>query len=534
MTKTLIKKQMMEVFAWVYQDKKTGKNRTKKGLITYVLLYLLIFGFLGVMFYKVAEILCAPLVQAGVSWLYMALMGLVGVTFGVFGSVFNTFASLYQAKDNDLLLSMPLKPRQILMARLSGVYEMGLMYELLVMIPVMIVYFREAKPVLSGMIFCILLPFILSIFVLTLSCVLGWIVALCNSRLKNKKMITVFISLLFMGAYIYFCGNVSNLLQSLLLEPSQIAGKVKGVLYPFYQMGLAAEGKPFAMLQFSAMVLVLFALVYLILQRSFLGLATTKTGESKTKYVEKKTRVRSLEQTLLQKEFRRFLQSPNYMLNCGLGIVFMPVGAVLLLVKQDVITSYLNGPLAGYTERVCLAVIALICSVVSMNDMSAPSVSLEGKNIWLLQVLPVSGWQVLKAKLKMHIILTLLPAAVLIVAVEWILKPNIVWLLLIPLSVVVFSFVMAAFGLACNLKTPNLSWTSENVPLKQSMSVMVTLFGGWGVVILFAVVYGFVSEYLTAIQFMAVCDVLLLAAGIVLFSWIKKKGAAIFETLCAS
>ena len=35
MTKTLIKKQMLEVFSWLYQNKKTGKNRDKKGIIIY-------------------------------------------------------------------------------------------------------------------------------------------------------------------------------------------------------------------------------------------------------------------------------------------------------------------------------------------------------------------------------------------------------------------------------------------------------------------------------------------------------------------
>ena len=81
MTKTLIKKQLMEVFAW----------------------------------------------------LYMALMGIVSVTLGVFGSVFNTFSTLYQAKDNDLLFAMPITERSVLTARLSGVYTMGLMYELFVL-----------------------------------------------------------------------------------------------------------------------------------------------------------------------------------------------------------------------------------------------------------------------------------------------------------------------------------------------------------------------------------------------------------------
>ena len=61
MTKTLIKKQLMEVFAWLYR----------------------------------------------------ALMGIVSVTLGVFGSVFNTFSTLYQAKDNDLLFAMPITERSV-------------------------------------------------------------------------------------------------------------------------------------------------------------------------------------------------------------------------------------------------------------------------------------------------------------------------------------------------------------------------------------------------------------------------------------
>ena len=40
--------------------------------------------------------------------LSLALMGLLAVFLGAFGSVFNTYSGLYLAKDNDLLLSMPM------------------------------------------------------------------------------------------------------------------------------------------------------------------------------------------------------------------------------------------------------------------------------------------------------------------------------------------------------------------------------------------------------------------------------------------
>ena len=177
MTKALFKKQMIEAFSWVYYNQKNGKRRSGGGLIGFLLLYGLLFAFLGVMFYMVANQLCGPLTAAGMGWLYMALMGLMGVMLGVFGSVFSTYSSLYQAKDNDLLLAMPIPPGTILMARLSGVYAVGLMYELLVMAPAVIAYGIYGNPTVLGMIFAILIPFVLSVFVLTLSCALGWVAA---------------------------------------------------------------------------------------------------------------------------------------------------------------------------------------------------------------------------------------------------------------------------------------------------------------------------------------------------------------------
>ena len=63
MTKALFRKQMMEVFSWLYKDKKSGKNRSKGGIIGFAVLYLLLFGFLGGIFYVAANMLCAPLYE---------------------------------------------------------------------------------------------------------------------------------------------------------------------------------------------------------------------------------------------------------------------------------------------------------------------------------------------------------------------------------------------------------------------------------------------------------------------------------------
>ena len=80
---------------------------------------------------------------------------------GVVGSVFITYSTLYQAKDNDLLLSMPIPVSKILFTRLFGVYVMGLLFEVLVMIPALIVWINQGGAGGAGIILSIVIPLVL-------------------------------------------------------------------------------------------------------------------------------------------------------------------------------------------------------------------------------------------------------------------------------------------------------------------------------------------------------------------------------------
>ena len=120
MLKTLVKKQLMEIFRSYFYNAKTNKKRSTAGIIAYILLFAALMIGLGGMFTGLSVSLCAPLTQAGMGWLYFALMSLLAIFLGAFGSVFNTYSSLYLAKDNDLLLSMPIPVRTIMASRLLG------------------------------------------------------------------------------------------------------------------------------------------------------------------------------------------------------------------------------------------------------------------------------------------------------------------------------------------------------------------------------------------------------------------------------
>lgn len=531
MIKALFKKQMLEVFSWVYFDRKNGKSRSKGGMIGYAGLYLFIFGLLGVFFFQMAKTLCKPLSDVGFGWLYFALMGLIAVAMGVFGSIFSTYSSLYHAKDNDFLLSLPVPPGRILLIRLSGVYLTGLMYELIIAIPTMLVYFLSVKPTVLSVVFNLLLPVVLSSFVLTLSCILGFFVAAISSKVKSKNIITVILSLVFIAVYYYVYAKAYQIIQSILAAPEKVGNSVRSILYPFYQMGLGAEGNALSFLIFVLIVAVLFFVTYLVLSRSFLSIATANKGTVKKAYKEKAAKASSIEKALLFKELRNFLGCSIYMLNCGLGIVMMPIAAVAVLIKGADLSAMLSGMLGEYANTLPLLAAAAVCILCSMNDITSPSVSLEGKNLWLVQSFPIPAKKVLHAKLQLHLLLTVIPAVLLAVCACIAFKITLPYAIAILAFTLIFIFLMALIGLSLNLKMPNLNWTDPTVPVKQSLCVTIALFGGWVIIMALGGLYLAVMKFITPLVYLITVSIVLAVVCVLLLKWVDTKGAKIFETL---
>lgn len=532
MLKTLLKKQLSEIFRGYFYDSKKNKARSGGAVAAcFTLFVVLMVGLLGGMFAFLALALCAPLTQAGAGWLYFTILGLLAVFLGVFGSVFNTYSGLYLAKDNDLLLSMPIPVRMIMLARLLGVYLMGLLYSGVVMVPALIVYFVVAPFRPAALFGAIWLLFLISVFVLTLSVALGYVVAKISLKLKNKSFITVLVSLLFFAGYYFLYFKAQALITGLIENIGQYSEKIRGAAYPLYLFGRTGEGDPIAVLAVSAVILGLFALVWVLISRSFLKIATATGKSEKKKYKEGAVKQRGVSAALFRKEMGRFVSSPNYMLNCGLGGVFLLVLGVVLLIRGGTIAEMLNA-LSGESSGFAPALLAAaVLALTAMNDMAAPSVSLEGKTIWLAQSLPVTPWQVLRAKLSVQLALTGVPALLcllcaaisrMMTAGEW---PAFAALVL---AGVLFQ---ALFALTLGTKMPNLTWTSELTPIKQSAPVAISMLGGMFGSVALAGLYFVFGAKIGFAGYALIFTALLLAASVLLYRWLKKKGSAIFAAL---
>ena len=532
MLKTLLKKQLFELNFSFFYDQKKGKMRSKASSITFIVLYaLLMVGIVGGMFAVFAAMVCAPLVQAGMGWLYFTIFGLMAIALGVFGSVFNTYSGLYLAKDNDLLLSMPIPVHYLLITRLAGVYLMGLMFSSVVILPAVIVYMFAAPFSVAALCGSLLLVISISLLVLVLSCILGWAVAKISLKLKHKSFITVIASLAFLAAYYVLYFKATEMLQGLVENAATIGISIKNSAYPLYLMGRMGEGNPVAILIIVLATVAAVAATFWVLSRGFIKIATASGASEKVKYKETSVKQASASAALLRKEFMRLTSSPTYMLNCGLGILLLPIAAVLLLFKGRTVSDILVAAFGAGSGAVPLLAAGALCMIASMNDMSAPSVSLEGKSVWIPQSMPITPWQALRAKLEMHLILTEIPMFICGVCALIAFRPSIpdgIFMIILPL---LYSLLFACIGLFADLRKPNLKWTNEVVPVKQNLSVLFVIFGGWIYTIaVIGLYFAFFSTISTWVYLCAV-SVITAAASALLWYWIKTRGAKIFASL---
>ena len=503
MFKALVKTRLAALWASFYtrtRSAKNGKKPSKIGGIGIAILLIyaaIVFaGMFSAMFFGIAELYHAQ----GIGWLYFALAGILAAGFCLMGSVFTAQTQLYNARDNEMLLAMPIPSAAILGSRMIMLLLLNYFYEAIVAIPAIAVWIAAGLPVTVSGAVCTAVGFIiLPLLPLTLSCLLGGIIAAITARMRHKNIITLVFSLLFLAVYMYFYMNIQGYMQQLM-----------------------ADGDFVKLILFVLCCVVPFGILYAVLSKSFIGIATERRSAAKKVYKGGEMRTGSAFMAVVKKELARFVSSAGYMINAGMGIVMMAAVAVFMAVKRAQIVMFINEVGTGYAG---VLVGLIVCALASMVFISAPSISLEGKSLWVMQTMPIRGGTVLRAKAAMHIMITA-PAAVLCTAAMGIiLEANALDCIAAALLAVAFTVFTAYFGVALNLKFHRFDWINETAAVKSGMSVMLAMFGSMAILAIPALLYALLAaEYISAAAYMALWAAIFAAVSMAFDAWFKKHG----------
>lgn len=495
-------------------------------LLLFSLLFLYLIGVFLFMAAGISVALCLPLCEAGADALYFAIMATLTFAINILFSARMTQGSLFESKDNELLLAMPIPPRAILVSRMLFLYLSNLFFSLIVLVPAGVVYLIFGTPSVSGVISYLLGTVTLPLLSLAVSCLFGWLLALLSSRMRNKSLLPTVLTLLFLLLYFLVCSKARDILAYLTGDIAGIVARVRTFLFPFWCYGEAITGNPLWLFLFLLVSVLPILLVLYILDRSFIGIATASHNGPKAKYRARRVDMRSQVGAFRRKELARLVSSSPYLLNAGLGVVFLFVGGIALLIKRGTLADLaVTLGEAGLPDGFIPAILmAAMLFIAAMSLMGACSVSMEGKTIWIAQSLPTDGRAPLLGKLTAAFILYL-PATVFASVCGIIaLTPGFVWSLLILLLPSVFTVFMCCLGLLFNLMFPRLDWMDETAAVKQGMSVLLTMLIGFasiGLLVVPCVLLSFVAPLWIPV---AVVTVLLAAVSLVLYRTLLGYG----------
>ncbi len=467
---------------------KDGKRLSRGKLLLIALLY----AFLGVCFaffsLAMAMTFAPVMVELGLGRLYFTMFNIAAFTIIFIFSIFETKAMLFECRDNELLLSMPIKVRSIIVSRIFSVVIINYVEAAIILLPAIIVfaaYGGGIQALLGSLIVLLLLPLLAT----ALSSFFGYLVALISSRLKKNSFITLGLYLVFFALYFVlyygFIGGMTGMEE----DPTASIGELNSTFGALGIIGEASMLMPLPLLLLFAITVISALLVYVFISRCYIAIITKNNSREKKRGKARHTERSSAYSALARKEYSRLFSSATYMMNAGIGLIFEVVAAVMLFVYSEEVTVILSQLCLGFGlpyEEVVPAYAICALSILSSTVMiSASALSLEGRSYWILRSSPVNALDVILAKLTPHVVIScstsLVCSALVCMSLE--VKPiYIPFVILIPILV---NLMYALFGLIMNIAMPKFDFENDAQIVKQSGASTISMLGGMLFSILF-------------------------------------------------
>lgn len=412
-------------------------------------------------------------------------------------SIFKAGNVIFQRHYYEMLCSLPVSQRAIVISRFLNMYLENLILTFVIMLPGLGVYAYFIKPGavfyllgIAGTLFIPLLP-------MTIATLFGALVTGIASRMKHKSLAASGLSILLVLGLLLGTSQMAKLEETntkeLLENISRIVTALISKVYPpamWLGNAMADERLGKSILYFGVSIFV-FVVMVIIVSANFTkisrGLYAT-TG--KEHYQVQGLKAGSVLGALYKKELKRYFASSVYVTNTIIGPIMMVVlGATVLIMGKEQIETYI--PLkGGIVEMIPFLLAACGCIMTT----TCTSISMEGKEWWIIKSIPVQTKTLFDSKILCN--LTLMAPFYVIAEVMLILalKPNLLqllWLLILPIIFMIFACV---FGISVNLIFPVLDWENEVTVVKQSAAAMIGGVGGALLILLCALPVVFVTQ----------------------------------------
>lgn len=406
----------------------------------------------------------------------------VGVALVVFLlTIFKAGALIFSKKSYDLQMPLPVSTPAVVMSRFLAMYVTNLGLSLMVMAPGMTVYGLVEKPGFLFYLYGILGILVLPLLPQTVAIIVGAGIVAVSARCKKRNVVEIVLTILFIivvfGGSIFLSGKEEVDIYEVVKNMAVILeNQIRTTYPPAIWLGNAmVYANHMEMLLFVGSSVLLFAVLIYVLQKNYVKVnSLLHAHESKSTYEMEVLQKKSILRSLLERELRHYFSSSVYVTNTMVGYLMMVIMSVAILVlglEEIEKTVGISG--------VVLPVIPLILGMMPATmSTTVSSISIEGKEWWIVQTLPIQLKDLIRAKILMNL-MVVMPFYVLAEILVCIaIKPagiQLLWMVCFPAVHILWS---AVSGIFINLKLPTFNWESEVYVVKQSAATFVGMLVG--------------------------------------------------------
>ena len=465
----------------------------KKNVFTTTLLPIFLSLVIMGLMYEYSEMMMEKLIVINMGFVVLTLFVLVTTIMTLIEGIYKSGNLLFNCKDDNLLLSLPIRKNTVLFIRIFKFYIFELMYNSIFLLPAMICYAIHINPNYTYYIVSIIALLIFPIIPILISCIIGSIISYVASKFKGKNIAQTIITVLFLLGIMYFSYNMDNLFANIASNASNINDFITKIYYPAgAYIELITKFDIMKLLEFIAINIGLFIITIVLIGRIYLNInSSVKSVKTNKNIKEYKIKTTKPTIALIKKEFSRFINSPVFITNAGFGLVLYIIGCVFATVKFDgLINMFLSSGIEGEIPLTVDAIysylpiifLGFICFTSFMTSITSSMISLEGKSFNILKSLPLKPSKIIQSKV-LSAISIMIPCILIgdiIIFIKF--KFDIVAIIITIISSILLPLIAETIGILVNLKYPRMDAKTDTEVVKQSMSSAVSVFLGMAII----------------------------------------------------
>lgn len=456
-------------------DRKKHK-KVVGGIVGTVIIYLMI------MFYSVS--VCIGYGESGIIDSTPIMCALSLSLIGFIFTFFKTNGYLFNFKEYDMLMSLPIEAKTVAACKFLYMYIKSLPWYLSISVAMLAAYGYYAKPAFLVYPLWIILTFILPIIPMLIASFFGFIIARISSGFRKTNIVQTLLTFAFIISFFslrFFIEDMfrDDKVQQTMESISEITEKAAKYYLPAGWFNSAVSRLSVVdILLLAGVSIILFALVFHIVGNSYRNInSALKSHAAARKFKMSRQKTKSVVNAIAFKEYKRMTGSTVYITNAAVGellAVLMSV-AVLILGFDRIIKTVLQGaPLTA--SMLQPAIPFIVYFFIGMVATTACSPSLEGKNYWIIQSLPIEKKTVYQGKMLFNMYLTVPFTALSIILLSIAAKtPFVDTVLYLVLGVALCAF-STAWGCVCGIRHIKLEWENEVEVIKQGSAVALYMF----------------------------------------------------------